>query len=291
MLAEVQEFFEDSRSDSTKSISITDLNGKTTVLEGRLFEFEATEDRLAFMIPNVGYAEMFERDDDSYDYTIYDSDFNVKDSGVYDDVSISLRQAFTIILEEAGYDIDRCEPMDFEKVHGRAEEKEEQSAPASDTGRKKSGNEVEVGDVFLYNGREYTVESEKGIYPDDVGISYLEQTGGVTYLATQNIDRYKLAENGIFLGNPNKVQEEEAPSAESKKTEYVPKIGDLIDINDELLSISDISGSIITFTETENLLGNRISLQAILLLLRKPKEKLLPMFRWNILKWKQRWKL
>ena len=105
MLAEVQEFFEDSRSDSTKSISITDLNGKTTVLEGRLFEFEATEDRLAFMIPNVGYAEMFERDDDSYDYTIYDSDFNVKDSGVYDDVSISLRQAFTIILEEAGYDI------------------------------------------------------------------------------------------------------------------------------------------------------------------------------------------
>ena len=256
MLAEVQEFFEDSRSDSTKSISITDLNGKTTTLEGRLFEFEATEDRLAFMIPNVGYAEMFERDDDSYDYTIYDSDFNVTDSGVYDDVSISLRQAFTIILEEAGYDIDRCEPMDFEKVHGRAEEKEEQSAPASDTGRKKSGNEVEVGDVFLYNGREYTVESEKGIYPDDVGISYLEQTGGVTYLATQNIDRYKLAENGIFLGNPNKVQEEEAPSAESKKTEYVPKIGDLIDINDELLSISDISGSIITFTETENLLGN-----------------------------------
>ena len=251
MLAEVQEFFEDSRSDSTKSVSITDLNGKTTVLEGRLFEFEATEDRLAFMIPNVGYAEMFERDDDSYDYTIYDSDFNVTDSGVYDDVSISLRQAFTIILEEAGYDIEKCEPMDFEKVHGRTEEKEEQSATASDTGRKKSGNEVEVGDVFLYNGREYTVESEKGIYPDDVGISYLEQTGGVTYLATQNIDRYKLAENGIFLGNPNKVQEEEAPSAE-----YVPKIGDLIDINDELLSISDISGSIITFTETENLLGN-----------------------------------
>lgn len=84
----------------------------------------------------------------------------------------------------------------------------------------------------------------------------MEQTGGVTYLATQNIDRYKLAENGIFLGNPNKVQEEEAPSAESQKSEYVPKIGDLIDINDELLSISDISGSIITFTETENLLGN-----------------------------------
>ena len=254
VLEEIQEFFEDSRTDSSKSISITDLNGNTTTLEGRLFEFEATEDRLAFMIPNVGYAEMFERDDDSYDYTIYDGNFNVTDSGVYDDVSISLRQAITIILEDAGYDIDRCEPMDFEKVHGRAEEKAEQSK--GETEKKKSGSEIDVGDRFLYNDREYTVISETGSYPNDVSVSYEEQTDGISYLSTQNIDRNKLAENGIFLGNPNKVQEEEAPSAESKKTEYVPKIGDLIDINDELLSISDISGNMITFTETENLLGN-----------------------------------
>ena len=158
MLAEVQEFFEDMRNDHDKSISITDLNGKTTVLEGRLFEFEATEDRLAFMIPNAGYAEMIERDDDSYDYTFYDGDYNVTDSGVYDDVSISLRQAFTVVMEDAGYDIEKCEPMDFEKVHSRAEEK--QSASVADTGRKKSGNEIEVGDVFLYNGREYTVNTQ-----------------------------------------------------------------------------------------------------------------------------------
>ena len=260
MLAEVQEFFEDMRNDSAKNISITDINGNTTVLEGRLFEFEATEDRLAFMIPNAGYAEMFERDDDSYDYTFYDGDYNVTDSGVYDDVSITLRQAFTIVMEDAGYDIEKCEPMDFEKVHSRAAEKEKQSVSVADTGRKKSGNEVEVGDVFLYNGREYTVESEKGIYPDDVGISYLEQTGGVTYLATQNIDRYKLAENGVFLGNPTKEQEKEnSPTedkSEKKANDYTPKIGDLIDINDELLTISDINGSVITFTETENLLGN-----------------------------------
>ena len=260
MLAEVQEFFEDMRNDHDKSISITDLSGKTTVLEGRLFEFEATEDRLAFMIPNAGYAEMFERDDDSYDYTFYDDDYNITDSGVYDDVSISLRKAFTIVMEDAGYDIEKCEPMDFEKVHSRAEKKEEQSASVADTGRKKSGNEVEVGDVFLYNGREYTVESEKGIYPDDVKVSYEEQTGGISYITTQNIDRYKLAENGVFLGNPTKEPEKEnAPTedkAENKASDYTPKIGDLIDINDELLTISDINGGIITFTETENLLGN-----------------------------------
>ena len=251
MLAEVQEFFEDMRNDHDKSISITDSNGNTTVLEGRLFEFEATEDRLAFMIPNAGYAEMFERDDDSYDYTFYDGDYNVIDSGVYDDVSISLRQAFTVVMEDAGYDIEKCEPMDFEKVHGRADEK--QSASVADTGRKKSGNEVEVGDVFLYNDREYTVTPDNGIYPDDVTVSYEEQTGGITFLATQNIDRYKLAENGVFLGNPTKEQEDKS---ENKASDYTPKIGDLIDINDELLTISDISGSVITFTETENLLGN-----------------------------------
>lgn len=260
MLAEVQEFFEDMRNDHDKSISITDLNGKTTVLEGRFFEFEATEDRLAFMIPNAGYAEMFERDDDSYDYTFYDGDYNVTDSGVYDDVSISLRQAFTVVMEDAGYDIEKCEPMDFEKVHSRAEEKEEQSVPVADTGRKKSGNEVEVGDVFLYNDREYTVTPDNGIYPDDVTVSYEEQTGGIAFLATQNIDRYKLAENGVFLGNPTKEQEKENSPTEDKSeketNDYTPKIGDLIDINDELLTISDISGGIITFIETENLLGN-----------------------------------
>ena len=121
MLEEIREFFEDSRSDFAKSISITDLNGNTAVLEGRLYEFEATEDRLAFMIPNVGYAEMFERDDDGYDYTIYDENYNVMDSGVYDDTSISIRQAFTIILEDADYDIDKCEQINFEKLQEMVE--------------------------------------------------------------------------------------------------------------------------------------------------------------------------
>ncbi|MGN0552456.1 MAG: YodL domain-containing protein, partial [Oscillospiraceae bacterium] len=261
--------------------------------------------------------------------------------------------------------------------------------------KRKSGSEVEVGDRFLYNDREYTVTSEKGVYPDDVGVSYEENAGGRPYVITQNIDRNKLADNGIFLGNnekeladngislgnhekENREAEKEKSSEESKseltseqredfvrknntlnnffnnnpkeifreivasaglepteditveetkemfnalksadislmdynytlefepnedtltvkdtdsnreadfvwgqvkelmylaanekstsrenspeptkdKTEYTPKIGDLIDINDELLIISDINSSIITFTETENLFGN-----------------------------------
>lgn len=130
MLEEIREFFEDSRSDSAKSISITDLNGNTAVLEGRLYEFEATEDRLAFMIPNVGYAEMFERDDDGYDYTIYDENYNVMDSGVYDDTSISIRQAFTIILEDDDYDIDKCEQISFEKLQEMVETSNKSLTPS-----------------------------------------------------------------------------------------------------------------------------------------------------------------
>ncbi len=102
-----------------------------------------------------------------------------------------------------------------EKVHSRAEEKEEQSVSVAETGRKKSDNEIEVGDVFLYNGHEYTVTSEKGIYPYEVGISYEGKTGDISYEVTSNINRYKLAENGVFLGNPEKESEKNEQTQEN----------------------------------------------------------------------------
>ena len=102
-----------------------------------------------------------------------------------------------------------------EKVHSRAEEKEKQSVSAADTGRKKSGNEIEVGDVFLYNGHEYTVTSKNGIYPNDVGATREEKAGGIPYTVSQNIDRYKLAENGVFLGNPEKESEKNEQTQEN----------------------------------------------------------------------------
>ncbi len=73
--------------------------------------------------------------------------------------------------------------------------------------KKKSGSEIEVGDRFLYNDREYTITSENGIYPNDVGATREEKTGGISYTVSQNIDRYKLAENGVFLGNSEKASE------------------------------------------------------------------------------------
>ncbi len=107
------------------------------------------------------------------------------------------------IIGSMGYPIDEMDKA-FEAENSRADYDNE-AEPA----RKKSGSEVEVGDVFLYNDREYTVTSEKGIYPDDVGVSYEDKAGNTSYLTTQNVNRYKLAENGIFLGNPEKEKQKE----------------------------------------------------------------------------------
>ena len=117
MLIEIKEWLEDMRSSySDKSIVITDTDGKETVIEGQMFEFEASEDRLAFIIPDVGYVSIFERDDDGYDYTIYDGNFKEIDGGVYDDTSISIREALKIVMEDNSLDITKCSQISFEQL-------------------------------------------------------------------------------------------------------------------------------------------------------------------------------
>ncbi len=102
------------------------------------------------------------------------------------------------IIGSMGYPIDEMDKA------LEAENSKTDYGNEAEPARKKSGNDIEVGDRFLYNNREYTVTSDKGIYPDDVGVSYEEKVGNTSYLTTQNVDRYKLADNGIFLGNSEK---------------------------------------------------------------------------------------
>ena len=117
MLIEINEWLDDMRNSySNKSIVITDTDGKETVIEGQMFEFEASEDRLAFIIPSVGYASIFERDDDGYDYTIYDGNFKEIDGGVYDDTSISIREALKIVMEDNSLDITKCLQISYEQL-------------------------------------------------------------------------------------------------------------------------------------------------------------------------------
>ncbi len=127
--------------------------------------------------------------------------------------------------------------------------------------RRKPGGEIEVGDRFLYNDREYTVTSEKGIYPYEVGVSYEEKTGDISYEVTSNINRYKLAENGIFLGNSDKEKQENIQSpvgTENKADIYEPKIGDLIEYQDALFKIADVNESSITLQTADTLIPDTI---------------------------------
>lgn len=115
MLIEIKEWLEDMRSNySDKSIVITDTDGKETTINGQMFEFEASEDRLAFIIPDVGYVSIFERDD-GYDYTIFDGNFKEIDGGVYDDTSISIREALKNVMEDNSLDITKCSQISYEQ--------------------------------------------------------------------------------------------------------------------------------------------------------------------------------
>jgi len=104
------------------------------------------------------------------------------------------------------YGYDNEEYINPQKLLEAKKNAEQQNEP---TPQKKSGNDIEVGDRFLYKEREYTVTSMLGVYPNDVGVSYFEQSSIRTYQVTSNIDKYELANKGVFLGNFNKKAERE----------------------------------------------------------------------------------
>ena len=71
-------------------------------------------------------------------------------------------------------------------------------------------SEIKIGDRFEYKGKEYEVTSMKGVYPDDVGVSYIDKSfDGIEYVVTSNIDRYRLANEGKYLGNTQSEPEQE----------------------------------------------------------------------------------
>ena len=72
-----------------------------------------------------------------------------------------------------------------------------------------SAADISIGDRFLYKGEEVTVSSFKGIYPDDIGISKIEKSGGIAFEVTSNVDKFALAKDGIYLGNAENNRSEE----------------------------------------------------------------------------------
>lgn len=122
-----------------------------------------------------------------------------------------------------------------------------------------TADDIELGDIFSYKGREYTVVSMQGIYPDDVGISYNEtMSNGTVYAVTENVDRHKLAREGIYLGKSDKLTQE------STATEYSEVTRSMYQTDNPDVLIIEGKGSLakIDITPTEEL-WNRLAEKGI----------------------------
>lgn len=122
-----------------------------------------------------------------------------------------------------------------------------------------TADDIELGDIFSYKGREYTVVSMQGIYPDDVGISYNEtMSNGTVYAVTENVDRHKLAREGIYLGKSDKLTQE------STATEYSEVTRSMYQADNPDVLIIEGKGSLakIDITPTEEL-WNRLAEKGI----------------------------
>ena len=92
----------------------------------------------------------------------------------------------------------------------KAEQTTEQPKQEEEPPSKIRASEIKIGDRFEYKGKEYEVTSMKGVYPDDVGVSYIDKlSNGREYVVTSNISRYKLANEGEYLGNTQSEPEQE----------------------------------------------------------------------------------
>ena len=116
------------------------------------------------------------------------------------------------ILEKESYDsleklVDDLNSLDFSDLTSISDEQlkklEQENLTDKDEQPKRiNADDIKIGDKFEYKGKEYEVTHLTGVYPDDVGVSYIEKmAGGLTYQLTSNIDKYTLASQGKYLGN------------------------------------------------------------------------------------------
>ena len=132
---------------------------------------EEAEAELAFKMPNGGYISIFERSDEGYDYTIYNESYDEIDSGVYDDDSITIRNALSNILDDERV-YNELEEIDFAALTDMVEKREHNKSPEF------SGEESEI---------KWTPIPESA---DDNGnpTSYSTEYRGETFFISENED-------------------------------------------------------------------------------------------------------
>lgn len=104
----------------------------------------------------------------------------------------------------------------------------------ADIKNNRTADDIAIGDRYQYKDREYTVTSMNGIYPNDVGISYNETlSNGTVYAVTENIDRYKLEREGVYLDSVEQDSSEriETESKDNKPIAVNYQVGDHVEVD------------------------------------------------------------
>ncbi|MBR6622539.1 MAG: DEAD/DEAH box helicase family protein [Ruminococcus sp.] len=104
----------------------------------------------------------------------------------------------------------------------------------ADIKNNRTADDIAIGDRYQYKDREYTVTSMNGIYPDDVGISYNETlSNGTVYAVTENVDRYKLEREGVYLDSVEQDSSEriETESKDNKPIALNYQVGDHVEVD------------------------------------------------------------
>ena len=91
------------------------------------------------------------------------------------------------------------QPKKEENLSENVNEKQSEEVSSDTTAEPR---EMSVGDIFLYNGKEYTVDSLMGLYQGTVRVTSVEKVfDGTEYDVTKFIDVETLAKEGKYLGN------------------------------------------------------------------------------------------
>ena len=143
-----------------------------------------------------------------------------------------VEQAFSDdFLRNNGYDIPEKTVTEKENKKNISIENLEQNIseePSNDT--KTEPREMSVGDRFLYNGKEYTVDSLTGLYPGAVRVTSVEKVfDGTEYDVMKYLDGETLAKEGKYLGNLyeqanlEEYKPKDTPTKDTPLEDSVPK--------------------------------------------------------------------
>ena len=192
----------------------------------RAREAEQTQNT-GFVLTFLGKRENFQRIVDA----IHSGSFNSVQAGTAFDYSnlmvdlfatpkledieklIDFAQENGVYLNVPSYNLLRSVYAD--EIQAEEPQAEQKQEPEPEQPPKVKAADIKIGDRFEYKGKEYEVTHLHGVYPDDVGVSYIDNSStGLEYEVTSNIDRYILANQGKYLGN-SQQQENVQPEPEN----------------------------------------------------------------------------